>query len=361
MDTTPEAQRLCGREAEIEQLSRQMENVADGRPEVICLEGAGGIGKTSLMLAATALAHRRGFTVLSARAARLEREFSFGIVRQLLEPALFGASAGTRRALLHGPAALAGQVLDAPPSPEAPRADIPATFHALWWLLANLAQRAPVLVAVDDLHSADAPSAQWLAYVARRLRRHQIGVLTTLLDGAADDHLLDHSTAGSPVQHVQVRGLDLDATREVIEDALSGHVDPGFVSACHTVTDGNPALLVELLRTVPASGTAPNLDRFGPQELVAAVNTRLRNEDPALHVLARTLAALGDTSADLHVAAAVSGLPLAAAADAVHRLVQLNLLTDRPAPAFLHSIVQAAFACQLAPTEPGQAHARAAT
>ena len=42
--------------------------------------------------------------------------------------------------------------------------------HGLYWLTANLAARAPVLILVDDVHWADAPSLRFLVFlVARRL------------------------------------------------------------------------------------------------------------------------------------------------------------------------------------------------
>src|SRR6266550_6639867 len=56
----------------------------EGAGQSLLLEGAAGIGKTRLLGEASALAARRGFLVLSARGSELEREFAFGVVRQLL-------------------------------------------------------------------------------------------------------------------------------------------------------------------------------------------------------------------------------------------------------------------------------------
>ena len=43
-------------------------------------------------------------------------------------------------------------------------------MHGLYWLTVSLApQRAPLLLAVDDLHWADQPSLRFAAYLARRL------------------------------------------------------------------------------------------------------------------------------------------------------------------------------------------------
>jgi len=40
--------------------------------------------------------------------------------------------------------------------------------HGLYWLTAGIAQRAPLLLAVDDLHWADQPSLRFASHLARR-------------------------------------------------------------------------------------------------------------------------------------------------------------------------------------------------
>jgi len=42
-------------------------------------------------------------------------------------------------------------------------------MHGLYWLIANLAARRPLVIAVDDAHWADAPSLRWLAHLAARI------------------------------------------------------------------------------------------------------------------------------------------------------------------------------------------------
>src|SRR5258707_5745279 len=44
-----------------------------------------------------------------------------------------------------------------------------SVLHGLYWLAASIAQRAPLLLAVDDLHWADQPSLRFTAHLARRL------------------------------------------------------------------------------------------------------------------------------------------------------------------------------------------------
>ena len=71
------------------------------------LEGPAGIGKTFLLAETVRRATAAGRLVLRARASELERDHGFGVVRQLLEPAVVRAGADRRDALLEGAASLA--------------------------------------------------------------------------------------------------------------------------------------------------------------------------------------------------------------------------------------------------------------
>ena len=71
---------------------------------MVLFEGPAGIGKTRLLGELRDRARGHGVLVLEARAGLLEREFGFGVVRQLLEPV-------ADPALLEGPAAAARAVL----------------------------------------------------------------------------------------------------------------------------------------------------------------------------------------------------------------------------------------------------------
>src|SRR5579862_9638590 len=100
-------------------------------------------------------------TVLTARAAEYEDGYAWGVVTQLFDSELRTSSAGTRE----DAATLAARALI---QPERPRdEDAYAVLHGLYWLTADIAQRAPLLLAIDDLQWADPPSQRFLAHLAR--------------------------------------------------------------------------------------------------------------------------------------------------------------------------------------------------
>ena len=110
-----------------------------------------------------------GRVVLRARGSELEADFAFGVVRQLFERRLVSADVSERDALLVGPAGAARALLLGELA-EASAFDTSfAVLHGLYWLTANLADRWPLLIAIDDAHWADEPSLRWLAHLAPRL------------------------------------------------------------------------------------------------------------------------------------------------------------------------------------------------
>jgi hypothetical protein len=80
---------LLERQRELQVLGSLIEAACHGSGRLVVVEGPAGIGKTRLLTAARAEAERAGLRVLGARGSELEREFAYGIVRQLF--ALRGA------------------------------------------------------------------------------------------------------------------------------------------------------------------------------------------------------------------------------------------------------------------------------
>ena len=58
------------------------------RGRCVLIEGAAGIGKSSLLGAAAELAEAERMAILRARGGVLEREFALGVVIQLLAPSI---------------------------------------------------------------------------------------------------------------------------------------------------------------------------------------------------------------------------------------------------------------------------------
>jgi predicted ATPase len=95
---------LVERTAELKVLDEAVRAARDGRGGVVMIEGPAGIGKTSLLEEARRLATADGMAVLAGQGAVLERDFGFGVVRQLFEPMLAARTGASRKRLLAGAA-----------------------------------------------------------------------------------------------------------------------------------------------------------------------------------------------------------------------------------------------------------------
>src|SRR5919107_1046358 len=87
---------LLERDRELKRLAALLRAARRGSGTLVLVEGSAGMGKTALLARARERARATGMAVTSARGSELEREFAFGVVRQLLEAVVVGADAEAR-------------------------------------------------------------------------------------------------------------------------------------------------------------------------------------------------------------------------------------------------------------------------
>jgi DNA-binding CsgD family transcriptional regulator len=319
---------LLEREAELRAVEDLLEAARAGGGHLLLVEGHAGIGKTALLDATVAQARASGSTVLRARASELESDFAFGIALQLFEPLLAGADDETHDRLLAGSAELAGPLLERPTSWGGNEGDDRsyAVIHGLFWLLCNLAEAGPVLIAIDDAHSADRASLRLVLYLLQRLDAMGVAIMVArrLGEPRAPDDLLGQIAAHTSSHPVRPSALSRTAAREFVAAALPA-ADDAFADACWRMTEGNCFLLGELVNAVEAEGWQPTaqyaarIGTLAPDAVLRAVAVRLmRLSDDAAGV-ARAVAILGEDAQLRHVASLTGREParVAAAADAL--------------------------------------------
>lgn len=352
---------LLERQAELAAVREVLDAAAATHGRVLVVEGPAGIGKTRLLDATRAAAADLGFRVLAARGSHLERDYAFGVVRGLLEPALRGPDRG---GLLDGAAGLATAVLA--PAQAAPPVTF-ATLHGVYWLLAAVAERQPLLLAVDDAHWADEPSLRALHHIARRIEGlpFVLAVTTRAGEPGAAGELLD-AVRGEPVTTVLRPGpLSSVATATVVHRVLGDGVEAPFAAACHEVAGGNPMLLGALVRSLQQAAVPPRAAHVAavreraPAIVAAFVLPRLRHLPRVAGAAARALAVLGPGAALRHVAA-VADLDPATAAATIDRLVAAELVVTEPQLRFVHPLVGQVVAERIPAGERHTAHQRAA-
>ncbi len=237
--------RVVGRERELAMLHAFL---GAGRSQgAFVLTGGPGIGKTTLWEAAVDDARERRLRVLSARSSGAEAQLSFAALIDLLDGIDLKELAGLPAPQLR---ALQVALLQAEPVgvPAEPRAIAVGFLNVLRALAAD----APLLVAVDDVQWLDAPSAEVLAFAARRLDIDAVGFLLARRSGGST--ALELALERRGLERLEVVPLSLGAIRRLLSERLGLTVPRHLLRRILEATLGNPLFALELGRTLAERG-----------------------------------------------------------------------------------------------------------
>ena len=356
---------LLEREGEKDALRAAFERARAGEGTLILLEGPAGVGKTELSREARLAAERARLTPIEGKGSELERPFAFGVVRQLLEPAVHRSGDG----LLTGAAAPAARLFEVD---ERPSVEGDAGFealHSLYWLVVNLVDQGPLLLLVDDCQWVDRDSLRFLSYLAQRIEDLPVVLLArrppTRRGGRWRGDLLG---AGGGAPHdgraqsaAAERGGGQRADARAPRRRGRGRVLP-------RVSHGDrrqPAVRARAAHRPPHGGRRTLGQRRGRGPGRGAGRREPLRAAPARHARPGGERAgadgrrLGDES-ELRLAARVSGLGAEAARTAADDLVRADILARGARLGFVHPIVRAALYEDLGPGEREARHAAAA-
>ena len=346
---------LLERDRELELIELAAARAAEADASMVLIEGSAGVGKTRLLREAAARVENHRFRVLSATGGEVERELGWGIVRQL-----FGSTAESNEHQWSGAARLSLPIFSAARLPT--DASLGAVLHGLHWMATQLAEEGPLMVTVDDVQWADAPSLRWLAYMSARLDglRALFVVAMRTGEGSGGSELVDVIGASHKTTLLTLRPLSRSATDALVDSEL-GKVEEKLQAACFDATRGSPLLLRALLdelRDHPdvAAGDVAELQ---PERVTRWVRRRLSVLSPQAQALAPAIAVAG-LSPSLRLAGDLSGLAADEATRAADELARVRLLEPELPLRFAHPLVRRVIYQMLPPVRRAAAHARAA-
>jgi DNA-binding CsgD family transcriptional regulator len=349
---------LAGRDWELRVLTDRARTTALGEGQAVLLRGPAGIGKTKLLSVALDELAGTAATVLTATCADTGAA-AYEAVRALFGP-LWPRGDADEAGLLAGSARLALPAL-APERGDG-SADTYSVMHGLSWLVAGLAARGPVVLAVDDAQWCDETSLRWLGFLLRRAENLPVLVLLTQRTGPDEpgpEALAELGTAGNCLA-VDLAPLAAAAVADVLAAGFGATPDPEFVRRAVAVTGGNPFLLDRVIgalrgRVPPDAGHVDVLDELGREAVVRPLLDRL---SPDALSVARAIAVLGGE--ELETIAALAGTRAGAAGNAVQTLRDGELLEpDRLA--YTHDLIRTAALNTADPAELARLRERAAT
>ena len=362
---------LLERGRELELLNALVRDLRAGAGRAVITEGPAGIGKTALLHQLRGLAEGGDILTLGGRGTELERDFAFGLVRQVFEPHLRTLAPRHAASLLRGPASLTEPLLGRGGGFDPPASGDPAfpLLHGLYWLLANIADECPVLLLLDDVQWADTQSVRFIEFLAPRLAELPVGVVLARRTGEIEDEnvsaALERLRADPDVETLRPAHLSRGAIAELVEAEFDRPSTEAFLDACAEATGGNPFLVRELLRELrteglePGDATATGISSMAPETVSRSVIVRLARLSEPARGLARALAVLGDRT-DLATAALLAGLSHEESAALGDALARIDIIQAGRPVSFTHPLVRNAIYQELEPAQRSAMHRSAA-
>ena len=376
------ADELVGRDDQLAALEGVLAGARDGRGRVVLVAGEPGIGKTRLAEEAARRAAAAGIQVAWGRCHEGDGPPALWpwahVVRQLtaeLAPGQLAAILGPSAAWL-GPLMpeLAGPGQAGPP----PLADLGAARfqlnQAVAGLLRRLADTRPLLVVVDDLHWADAPSLSLLASLAADLKDASLVVVGTYRDvevvpGRPLADTLGALAREPVVERISLGGLDRAGVARLIGATIGGRPAEPLVQAVVDRCGGNPFFITELLRLLQSERrlAAPDSAAAARRAIPVGVRDVLRARLARLPAQTGTLlmvAAVAGRGFDLDLIEAVTGLDDEPALDAAEAAVLAGLVLEDDRAAgryrFAHALVRETIYEDISRARRARLHARVA-
>jgi DNA-binding CsgD family transcriptional regulator len=219
-------------------LSHRQASLIRGRGGVVLIRGAAGLGKSTLLIEAEAMAAQLGARVYH------------------------GASAVAGQSLPLGPLLDALMNTGDPPVNAAVLRELSGSADQRYWLLRELEERleraamaGPMVIGLDDIQWADAATLHAITILPRRLASHPILWLFVVRSGELppDAQLAVARIREDDVDILTLSRLSEDAVGEVTRDVLGGEADDRLRAFIDRV-GGQPLWLADLLRGLRDEG-----------------------------------------------------------------------------------------------------------
>jgi DNA-binding winged helix-turn-helix (wHTH) protein/tetratricopeptide (TPR) repeat protein len=263
-----EAGLFVGREAVMQELGKELEEVFSGRGRMLMLAGEPGIGKTRTAEELLREAQRRGAVVAEGRCHEGEGVPAFWPWTQILR-ALVSNLPGAQLAEQLG--AGASDIAPLVPELRSRLHDLPDSvtidseqarfrfFDSVSIFLTNMSRARPLVLFLDDLTWADEPSLRLLHFLVRGTRDARLALVGTYRDVELRRQnplasVLSQLVKEPHFRRIPLRGLTQSDVGRFIADGGRRAPSDELVRAVFDMTEGNLFFVQETVRLLDAEG-----------------------------------------------------------------------------------------------------------
>jgi DNA-binding CsgD family transcriptional regulator/type II secretory pathway predicted ATPase ExeA len=311
---------FVGRSAELKSLRALMPRAEGEGRRVVLLGGEPGSGKSRLVRELATEAASDGVLVLYGACDAVVRTPYGPFVEALdqlaraIDPAelrvALGTTGGELTRLLPDLPARIGDL--SPPVKADPDTERHRLHTTVADLLTGISHRRPVLLVLEDVHWADAPTLLLLRFLARAAGNARLLLLATFREAEADvsqtlaEALADLRRTDAVVR-MRLAGLSDEEVTEFVQRAAGGEAGAGppeLAKAIGDLTGGNAFLVCELWRALVETDVVEIVD--GTVRLTGSP-TDLGTPESVREVVSQRLARLAPGTTDLLELAAIAG------------------------------------------------------
>jgi eukaryotic-like serine/threonine-protein kinase len=346
----PSGRPFVGRTGELHELRAALDEAEDGRGLLLLLSGEPGIGKTRLMQECAREAGDRGWRVAAGRCWEEGGAPAYWPWIQAVR-ALGGQ--------VERFAAVAGGSAD----PETVRFRL---FDAAGQFLIEVARDRPLLIVLDDLHAADAPSLVLLRFLTEANANAPILVVGAYRE--REVRLPERRESFAELiriaRRISLGGLSVGDVEDYLAGVTGQEASPSVSARLHMLTGGNPFFLGEVVRLMTHDGLTDgdvDLDPVGrlPDEVRTLLRRRIADL-PDDTVCALRVAAVIGREFHLRVLERTSRLDVARLLDVLAEAGDAGVISEDPAIprryAFVHELVRETLYDDMAPAERLELH-----
>jgi predicted ATPase len=266
---------FVGRQTELNNLRAALDQARHGVPQIVVLEGPGGIGKTTLL--DRFLNQESDLTVLRVSGEQWEKLLPYALLDQL--------------------ARVAGNVGLLLPGTDASAAEEPITVGTrLLDLWAELQDERVVVTVIDDAHWADLDSLRAMLFAMRRLVTDRVLVVVAVRDlhSSAVPDGLRRMALGPTGRVIALQALRVNEIAQLASQLGTESLPAGTAERLHRHTEGNPLYLRAVIKQTPADAWRqwePALP--APREYAAGVIRRMEACPPEVRAFIEAGSVLG--------------------------------------------------------------------